>query len=67
MSGGAKMKAAGLHAIMLGVTPTDWDKLKQAAAFEGRAVSQFVRFHAVRAATQVLVAHCRYQVRKKSR
>jgi hypothetical protein len=54
MSGAAKMKAAGRKAIMLGVPPDQFDKLKLAASLEMRPVSQFVMFHAVQAAEKII-------------
>ena len=37
LSGGAKMKASGKKAILLGVTPEQFDKIKLAASLEMRA------------------------------
>lgn len=54
MSGGAKLKAAGRKAILLGVTPEQLDKLKLAASLEMRPVTQFVTFHAVQAADKLI-------------
>ncbi len=54
MSGGAKLKAAGRHAIMLGVSKEQLVKLRHAAALEMRPVSQFVTFYAIRAAHEVI-------------
>lgn len=54
-SGHAKMKASGRRAIMLAVSPEQHDLLTRAAAREMRPVSQFVTFHAVQAATAILV------------
>lgn len=50
LSGGAKMKAAGKKAILLGVSPEQHAKLKQAATIELRPISQFVLFYAIQAA-----------------
>ena len=54
LSGGAKLKAYGRKAIMLGVTPEQFDKLKLAASLEMRPVSQFITFHAVQAADRII-------------
>jgi uncharacterized protein (DUF1778 family) len=54
LSGGAKMKAAGRKAIMLGVSPEQYDKLKLAASLEMRPVSQFVTFYALQGAENVI-------------
>ncbi len=54
LSGGAKLKASGRKAIMLGVTPAQFDNLKLAASLEMRPVSQFVTFYAVQAAETVI-------------
>ena len=53
-SGGAKLKAAGKRAILLGVTPDQFDTLKLAASLEMRPVTQFVTFHAVQAAENLI-------------
>ena len=50
LSGGAKLKAAGRRAIMLGVTPEQHAVLKAAAQLEGRPLSNFVLYHAYQAA-----------------
>ena len=47
LSGGAKMKASGKKAILLGVTPEQFDKIKLAASLEMRPVTQFVMFYSV--------------------
>ncbi len=54
LSGGAKMKAAGKKAILLGVTPEQFDKIKLAASLEMRPVTQFVTFYTVKAAEAVI-------------
>ena len=54
LSGGAKLKASGKKAILLGVTPEQFDKIKLAASLEMRPVSQFVTFYAVKAADIVI-------------
>ena len=54
LSGGAKMKAAGKKAILLGLTPEQFDKIKLAASLEMRPVSQFVAFHTLQAAEKVI-------------
>ncbi len=53
-SGGAKLKAAGRKAILLGVSPAVYDKLKELARIEMRPLSQCVTFHAMKAATRIL-------------
>jgi uncharacterized protein (DUF1778 family) len=58
LSGGAKMKAAGKKAILLGVTLEQFDQIKLAASLEMRPVTQFVTFHAVKAA-EVVIAKAR--------
>ncbi len=54
MSGGAKLKASGKRAILLGVTPEQFEKLKFAASLEMRPVTQFVTFYAVQAADRII-------------
>ena len=54
LSGGAKMKASGKKAILLGVTPEQFDKIKLAASLEMRPVTQFVTFYTVKAAEAVI-------------
>jgi uncharacterized protein (DUF1778 family) len=53
-SGGAKLKAAGKRAILLGVRPEVYDILRCAADHEMRPVSQFVVVAATRAAAALL-------------
>jgi uncharacterized protein (DUF1778 family) len=53
-SGGAKLKAAGKKAILLGVTHEQWEQLKHAAMMELRPVTQFVVYHALRKALDLL-------------
>jgi uncharacterized protein (DUF1778 family) len=50
MSGGAKLKAAGKHAVMLGLHPEIYKLLNNAAVVEGRPLTQYITFHAVNAA-----------------
>jgi hypothetical protein len=57
LSGAAKLKQAGKHAILLGVSPYLHGRLKQAAELELRPVSQFILFHALQAAELILAAH----------
>lgn len=54
MSGGAKLKAAGKRAIMLGIKPEVYDLLRSAADVEMRPLSQFIVVSATRAATALL-------------
>lgn len=54
LSGGAKLKASGRKAILLGVTPEQFDTFKLAASLEMRPVSQFVTFYALQAAEKVI-------------
>jgi uncharacterized protein (DUF1778 family) len=54
LSGGAKMKAAGKKAILLGITREQFDTIKLAASLEMRPVTQFVTFYAVTAAVAVI-------------
>jgi uncharacterized protein (DUF1778 family) len=62
-SGAAKLKRDGRHAVLLGVTPEQHAKLKEAAAIELRAVSQFVVHRAVQAAEMVI---CRHERERKA-
>jgi uncharacterized protein (DUF1778 family) len=48
------MKAAGKKAILLGITPEQFDKIKLAASLEMRPVTQFVTFSAIKAADAVI-------------
>lgn len=57
LSGGAKLKAAGKRAILLGVQPWTLTKLEAAAELEMRPVTQFVLFYAVQAAERVIDQH----------
>lgn len=56
LSGGAKLRLSGKRAVMLGLTPDVYDKLKRASEIECRPVSQFVTFYALQAAEWVLSA-----------
>ncbi len=51
-SGGAKLKAAGRHPILLGVSAEQLKALRIAAGIELRPVTQFVLFHAMAAAAK---------------
>jgi len=55
-SGAAKMKAAGRHAVMLGVPESQWLLLKRAAELTHRPLSQFVLHYALEAAEILCVA-----------
>ena len=55
LSGGAKLKAAGRRAVMLGLSPDVHAVLSQAAAIEMRPLSQFIIFYAIGAANEVIV------------
>jgi uncharacterized protein (DUF1778 family) len=50
LSGGAKLKKAGKHAILLGVSPEVYEKLRRGAQIQMRPLSQFIVYHAVKAA-----------------
>lgn len=54
MSGGAKLKASGQKAILLGVTVQVLAKLREAASIEQRSVAGFVRYHAAIAAEKLI-------------
>lgn len=54
LSGAQKMKLYGRHAVMLGLQPEQLDAIRKAAAIEMRPVSQFITFHALKAAHLVL-------------
>jgi len=54
LSGGAKLKASGRKAIMLAVTPEQFDTFKLAASLEMRPVSQFVTYYALQAAEKAI-------------
>lgn len=47
LSGGAKLKAAGKHAVLLGIDRADYALIQQAANIERRPVAQFIAFAAV--------------------
>jgi uncharacterized protein (DUF1778 family) len=55
-SGGAKLKASGRKAILLGVAPGTYERLKEAAEIEMRPLAQFVAYYALVAAQQVIKA-----------
>jgi uncharacterized protein (DUF1778 family) len=50
------MQKAGRKAILLGVTPEQHALIVQAAKIELRPVTQFVIFHALQAAEQVIAS-----------
>jgi uncharacterized protein (DUF1778 family) len=50
LSGAAKLKKAGRRAILLGVAPDVYERLRQAADIEMRPLSRFILFHALQAA-----------------
>ena len=54
LSGGAKLKIAGKHAILLGLDNPIHAVLSEAAALEMRPVTQFVTYHALAAAKIVI-------------
>jgi hypothetical protein len=54
ISGGAGLKARGLRAMLLGWPQEDREKIEQAAQADGRPMTQFVMFHALRAAESIL-------------
>lgn len=49
-SGGAKLRASGKKAVLLGVLPAELAKIRAAAEIEMRPVTQFVAYYALRAA-----------------
>lgn len=54
LSGGARMKAAGLKAILVGYNAEDLAVLERAAAIEGRTLTNFTHFHTMQAAKRVV-------------
>jgi len=53
-SGASKRRKAGLHGVLLGVTPLQHFRLQSAAALEGRSLSKFLVYHALQAAQEVI-------------
>lgn len=53
-SGGAKLKAAGKHAVLLGIPLDDYASIAMAAMIDRRPVAQFIMFHAANAAKDVV-------------
>lgn len=53
-SGGAKLKASGRVAIMIGVTPEERDRLKAAAESDNRTTANFVKLAALVMARRLL-------------
>lgn len=51
-SGGAKLKAAGKHAVLLGLQPGVYAVIKHAAELEMRPVTQFIVSHCYHAAVE---------------
>ena len=54
LSGGARLKADGKHAMLLGWLSEYREKIQAAAALDGRNLSQFVYVHALKAAEKIL-------------
>jgi uncharacterized protein (DUF1778 family) len=50
MSGGARLRASGKRAVLLGLTPEQHAAIRAAAESEGRPVTQFLVFHGLAAA-----------------
>lgn len=53
-SGGAKLKAAGKHPVLIGLTADQREKIQEAAATDGRPVTQFLVYHGLMAAKKIL-------------
>lgn len=53
-SGGARLKAAGRHPVLLGLTPEQRAKIQAAAAADNRPVTQFLVHHGLAAAEKIL-------------
>ena len=53
-SGGARLKAAGKRAMLLGWPPEEAAAIEPAAKEDGRPMSQFVMHHALVAAKRIL-------------
>ncbi len=52
LSGGARMKLAGRHPILIGVEPGELELIRQAAKVDRRPVSQFVLLASLAAAKE---------------
>ena len=53
-SGGARLKAAGKHPVLLGLLPDQAEKIRAAAEADGRPLTQFFIFHGLAAAEKIL-------------
>jgi len=53
-SGGARLRAAGKRAVLLGLTPEQHTKIREAAEIDRRPVTQFLTFHGLAAAEKIL-------------
>jgi uncharacterized protein (DUF1778 family) len=53
-SGGARLKAAGKVAVLLGLRPDQAATLRAAAEKDGRPLTQFLVFHGLAAAEKIL-------------
>jgi len=53
-SGGAKLRASGRVAIMIGVTPEERDRIQRAAASDNRTTANFVKLAALVMAKRLL-------------
>lgn len=53
-SGGARLKAAGKHPVLLGLTADQIATVKAAAEHDGRPVTQFLVYHGLQAAKKIL-------------
>ena len=68
-SGGAKMLAAGKHAVMLRLWPEELEAIAKAANLEGRPVTNFITHRAVTQALKTLDANDQgeYERKRKAR
>lgn len=55
LSGGARLLAAGKKPVCLGLTEAEHGLLREAAALEGRPMTQFALFHALAAAKKLFL------------
>lgn len=54
LSGGARMKAANRHPVLLGLDPSQLELARKAAKLDGRPLTQFFIFHALAAGKIIL-------------
>ena len=53
-SGGARLAAAGRRPMLIGWLPDQREKIQAAATADGRSMTQFVMFHALKSAEKIL-------------